>query len=96
MGWEKRNGKDYFYLKMRDGNRVDSIYVGNNLRAHLIHRKMELERAAEAAVQEENTAIRKTNTELEALHKLVNKLANAALLMKGYHTHKGEWRKKRG
>lgn len=38
---------------------------------------------------------KKKDNELDAYHQLVNQLANAVLILNGYHTHKGEWRKRR-
>jgi len=38
---------------------------------------------------------KKTDKELNTYHKLVNQLADAVLILNGYHTHKGKWRKKR-
>jgi len=95
MGWEERNGKKYFYQKKRIGSRVYSLYMGKGKHAHnkqsIIEKKQSEEKVYRKLVEEE----KKKDAELNTNHTRVNTLADAVLVVNGYHTHKGEWRKKR-
>ncbi len=95
MGWEKRRGKKYFYHKTRIGSHVESFYVGNNILAYKLQAIMEKKRREEEAYRTMVEGEKKKDSELNACHELVNQLADAVLVLNGYHTHKGEWRKKR-
>lgn len=95
MGWEKRRRKKYFYHKTRIGPRVESFYVGNNILAYSIQAIMEKKRREEEAYRTMVEREKKRDSEIKAYHELVNQLADAVLVLNGYHTHKGEWRKKR-
>ncbi len=67
MGWELRRGELYYYRKIREGERVRSVYFGRGERAlaaafedgcphpdvqHLLHVKKEVELPVVAAVVE--------------------------------------------
>lgn len=100
MGWETRGNREYYYRKRRDGEKVISQYVGAGSFAALIARADELDRErhrealiAERKAQEADLALdRQVNQACD----LVRTMTAAELLSKGYHTHKGQWRKKRG
>jgi hypothetical protein len=100
MGWEKRGNSRYYYTKMRLGNRVVSHYVGSGKVARLISRLEEimqerddLTRWMEMQQREELLA---GEEELVEAEMLVDNVVKAALVASGWHTHKGEWRRKRG
>ena len=95
MGWEKRRGKKYFYYKTRIGPRVVSFYAGNNILSYKLQAIMEKKRREEEAYRTMVEGEKIKDSKLNAYHELVNQLADAVLVLNGYHTHKGEWRKKR-
>ena len=99
MGWERRGHGLYYYLKYRHGKRVVSEYVGGGpaaeALAQLINRRREerqVEREEERRQREQERAIDREIDEIEEWARL---LTTAALLVSGYHMHKGQWRKKR-
>ena len=95
MGWENRKGGKYYYHKTRIGSRVKSFYLGNSMHAYKLRAVMEERRREDKAFRKMVEEEKKKDSELKAHHELVNQLADAVLILNGYHTHKGEWRKKR-
>jgi hypothetical protein len=100
MAWETRNGREYYYRKHRIGSRVISEYVGSGWLADLTAAADEQERDEREA---ERRAWNKTKAEILSADHEVNQtmdtchtLAKAILLVSGFHTHKGQWRRKRG
>ncbi|MDO9545933.1 MAG: hypothetical protein Q7J07_04175 [Pelolinea sp.] len=95
MGWEERKGRKYYYHKTRIGSHVQSFYMGKNIQTYIIHSIIQERRREEEAYRTMVKNEKKKDNEINAYHELVNQLANAVLVLNGYHTHKGEWRKKR-
>jgi hypothetical protein len=99
MAWEDRNGRMYYYRKRREGNRVISEYVGNNLLAQLaseqVHQDREALRRAQTKWLLHIHEFNEIEADLDYLSKVVCELVRATLLASGYHPHKGQWRKKR-
>jgi hypothetical protein len=100
MGLETRGNRTYFYRKRRIGDRVVSEYVGAGETARLIaafetvdRDKREMERYAQQAEAERFDALLDAQREYAELS---IGLVAAALLLAGYRTHHGEWRKRRG
>ncbi len=99
MGWETRDGRDYYYRKRRVGGQVESVYVGGGLAGTLAAREDAqaarqrlTERAARASPD-----VAAMDEALGAFVEYVDTLATAHLLTHGYHRHhRGEWRKRRG
>ena len=99
MAWEERNGNLYYYRKRRQGNRVVSEYVGKGA---WIHAMATLEKRERDRLRYEHWKKRQEINEYEDMRSRLNgamdsvrDLVQAALLLNGYHTHKGQWRKKR-
>jgi hypothetical protein len=99
MGWEKRGSGLYYYTKRREGRRVVSEYVGRGELAEAIatldaldRERRELERQAERHELEEDRAVAR---EVDAICGMTRTLMSAMLLSIGYHTHKGQWRRRR-
>jgi hypothetical protein len=100
MGLETRKrGGLYFYRKRRIDGRVVSEYVGSGDLAHLAAHWDTLEHDKQA---EERYRLSKTRAEeaasdkaLADLEQTISTLVQGILLAEGYHTHKGEWRRKR-
>ena len=99
MGWEKRGNRKYYYRKKRIGKKVISEYVGSGPAAEkiakedeLIQRKRKEEQQAWVSRQAEIIAV---DDALDALEIITRTLINAQLLLAGFHTHKGQWRRRR-
>lgn len=99
MGWEQRNGKRYYYRKKREGGRVVSHYMGSGEIASLISiidRDEYLERRwNQVKWKMEKDEAEKLDKDQNSLSQLIRHVLRACLLVKGYHPHKGQWRKKR-
>lgn len=99
MGWERRGGGMYYYRKRRQGDRVVSEYVGSGPLAELASTFDDLTREKQSLqrerMQQEREAIRALDAEVEDVCTVIRVLTYAALLVAGYHTHRGQWRKKR-
>jgi len=99
MGWEKRPGGRYYYRKVRRGGRVVSEYVGTGVMAQAIAELLEedrLERELERRQRErEREDFAATDRMLAAREDTVRALVRGFLVAYGYHTHKGQWRKRR-
>jgi hypothetical protein len=99
MGWEQRSDNRYYYRKKRIGDRVVSEYIGRGELAELI---AELDALDRARRQTEREAWRQERVKVEAIDRRLAEvqeailtLIRAWLLVAGYHTHKGQWRKRR-
>lgn len=99
MAWEERNGKLYYYRKRRIGQTVVSEYVGSGSLVELIAKVDTYERANARMKREEEKQLVEADLEiareLDQIGDLVRALTFSVLLDLGYHTHKGQWRKKR-
>jgi hypothetical protein len=99
MGWERRGDNLYYYRKRREGDRVVSEYVGRGQAAELI---ADLDLLARKWREEEREAWTQQQAEITAVDQMLDKvegvirtLTRAYLLAAGYHTHKGQWRRRR-
>ncbi len=98
MGWEMRKGRLYYYRKERRGGRVVSRYVGEGeeaemaaaVQAELTREKLAEQRRARVEREEE----RQTDRQVEELCELASMMAAGALVLAGYHPHKGQWRRR--
>jgi len=101
MGWESRTrGGRYYTRSYRVNGRVKREYIGKGPFAELLAAQDENERAEqeyEKQKQKEREASMNEVDELvEEFCEATDTLTNAALILSGYHQHKGEWRKRRG
>jgi hypothetical protein len=100
MAWERRGSGRYYYHKRRTGRTVRSEYVGSGEVAHAVaaldaaaaRRRVSLleERKRE---REECAAL---DARLDAVLDLTQAFVGALLAERGYHKHKGQWRRRRG
>lgn len=99
MGWELRNGKRYYYRKSRHGRKVISEYIGTGEIAEIFLDLNEIDWAEQAHLRimwkEQKEEIKRLNKDFTQLAKIINGMARASLLISGYHSHKGQWRKNR-
>jgi len=89
----------YWYQSRREGNRVISEYIGSgpfaadlaalsNLTAEMRrHERWEEQRAIDAD--------REIDRQIDEINGLIRMLTAVELMAKGYHTHKGQWRRRR-
>jgi hypothetical protein len=98
MGWELRNGKRYYYRKQRQGKRVTSEYLGTGELANLfslIDQDESLQRHwSQAKWKLQKDEVEKLAKDGKTLALFIQHILRACLLTKGYHPHKGQWRKK--
>ena len=99
MGVETRKGRLYFYRKRREGDRVVSEYVGGGELVHLAEYEAKKQREQRQRERERMAAERMSIAELDAgldrLDDVIDTLIAATLVRAGYHSHKGQWRKRR-
>jgi len=99
MAWETRRGKGRYYTRSRRiGRRVIREYVPKALAelAAEADRRDRLAREAERAKwRDERAQLTTIDEELDELDQVCVSLAKGALLVSGYHQHKGEWRRRR-
>jgi hypothetical protein len=99
MGWERRNGRCYYYRKRRVGGRVVSEYVGAGAVGESAALEDERERlkrddscSSSRRLLEEGGAL---ELELRSVERAARTLASAALVAAGFRCHRGEWRRRR-
>ena len=99
MGWEKRGSGRYYYRKRRIGGRVVSEYMGGG---ELGEAAAAYDRAARDAREQELRSAKEEREKITALAEAgaeaeqgIRALVRAFLLLAGYHTHKGQWRRRR-
>jgi|ERR1041385_4504570 hypothetical protein len=99
MGWEQRGANSYYYKKERDGSRVKSVYVGRGEVAQLISKLQgssnDLENLMRAKKSIETHELLRAEVTLDRAVELIQLFTQAELLTAGFHTHKGQWRRKR-
>lgn len=95
MPWEKRHQKSYYYRKRRQGDRVISEYIGTGELAETVAHLDQSLRQARQAEREARAALQALDAEVDHVCDLIRALTHACLLAAGFHTHKGQWRKKR-
>jgi len=99
MGWENRGNGRYYYRKKRIGSKVVSEYVGNGVLAEMAENLDKSERAQRIyeceQEQQKLESVQIINNIVSKMEDDIRILTKAYLLLNGFHTHKGSWRKKR-
>ena len=99
MGWELRNGRQYYYRKIRRGRRVISEYIGAGESAELLFMLDQFDlvekEQSRIAWKNKKDEVKKLNKDINQLAKIINGTVRASLLTSGYRPHKGQWRQKR-
>jgi hypothetical protein len=96
MAWEKRGRKKFYYRSYRKNGRVQKMCFGSGQRAQQAYeedlRKQEAKERERATRKEIQALDQQTNS----IRDMTRTIANAHLLLGGYHQHhRGEWRKRR-
>ncbi len=98
MSWEKRGKSDYYYRKYRIGNRVVSAYIGKGYEANLVADEDDTLRSIKKNViqrnKQEKDFEKKMDRKLDSMESEIASVVNSLLLISGYRTHKGQWRKR--
>ena len=99
MPWEERNGRRYYYRKVRKGGRVFSVYEGAGLAGALAEARDEGERRERARSREE---IQRELAHADWVDAMVDRswlaaeaAAKSVLEAAGFHSHNRQWRLKR-
>lgn len=99
MAWEMRNGRSYYYRKVRKGGRVFSVYEGGGVSGAISARQATQERETR---EQERGRMRRELAREDAIDALVDsawavarEAERAALEAAGYHLHNREWRLRR-
>ena len=100
MAWEERNGTRYYYRKHRTpGGTVKSQYVGRGPVAKMIaaadRREREAREAERRRLEKMKEKLLRQRDRVREVQEAIRAVERAALLLNGYHTHKGQWRKRR-
>ena len=99
MGWEQKGESKYYYQKYRVGIRVVSKYIGRGEIAELIAEEDYHRRTRKQMERHKHKREVEKERQYDQLADLIygrnTSVAKALLLINGYHTHKGQWRKKR-
>jgi hypothetical protein len=99
MGWKMINGNRYYYTSRRVNGRVVSEYIGSGFLGGLAERSSQEERAERttrrALVQAEQARILEEDRAIDGILQVAKTLTSAALIVSGWHKHKGQWRRRR-
>jgi hypothetical protein len=96
MGWEKGG---YYTRSRKVQGRVVREYIGSGPLAEIIAKQDCVERALKQADREDFRALQNMLDERDQLDSNINQLTRvavrAAMVAAGFHSHKGQWRKRR-
>jgi len=95
MTWQKRGNRRYYYRKRRHGDRVISEYIGAGQLAETAAALDDVERQIRRAQRRRRQELRALDAQVNQVCDLIRALTGCVLLTNNYHTHKGQWRKKR-
>ncbi len=102
MSWDSKARGDprgYFYISIRQGDKVRKTYLGKGAKAKEMARQLEARRRHQEAQREaillEEAQVAGAERGLLELQTLINELVHAAFKSAGYHKHRGEYRRKR-
>jgi hypothetical protein len=98
MATENRNGRLYFYAKRREGDRVVSEYQGSGIVAEIesfrAERKRQEQERERLRLEAKKLEMLDIDSMLDEFDELARLVATGALMVAGFHQHKGQWRKK--
>jgi hypothetical protein len=100
MSWESRDGRGRYYTRSRrSGGRIVREYIGTGGFAAVIAsedaQKRQQRKAAITCWRQRKAEAEALDTDIDDLCVLIDTMAHAALLAAGFHSHKGQWRKRR-
>jgi predicted component of type VI protein secretion system len=95
MAIERRGSQIYYYRKRRIGSQVRSTYVGAGALALQAYEADIAERVRRKARQAEHQRQIQLDREFAEVAKQISKMIRETLHTSGFHSHKGQWRKRR-
>jgi hypothetical protein len=99
VAWEKRGDDFYYYQSEREDGKVRKKYIGRGELAHIIAHSDETIRRSRAQKRKRDAEaledMQVLATCADELYEATEVLAVAELVAAGYHSHKGQWRRRR-
>lgn len=99
MGWEDRDGRQYYYRKRRQGKQVVSEYVGSGLVGDLAaisdHEEKFKTDVQSAQLHVQKAEFASLAGEIRQAEEYTKAFTRAVLLLAGYHAPRRQWRKRR-
>jgi hypothetical protein len=101
MSWDaKRGGRRYYYRSRKVAGRCVKSYLGRGpvaeLAARLDGQERDARDARRLALARERARLAEADLPLRRARDLIGLLVAAALLLSGWHEHRGEWRRRSG
>jgi len=103
MSWKRRGKQSYYYSSRRVGDRVQTVYWGNNdiaiqiadvdKNCRLIKRLEQEQKRIEKECEEQE--FRKVNEPVDRMLERTYQVVVALLMITHHHEHKGQWRRSR-
>jgi hypothetical protein len=99
MAWETRNGRRYYYRKVRRGDRVFSVYEGGGVSGQVSAESDARDRCVKQSraltLREQAARDDSIDAKIDESWRMVSLATEAELEAAGYHRHKGQWRLRR-
>jgi hypothetical protein len=100
MSWDSKGPHGaYFYLSVREGDRVRKVYAGKGEHArelaHQIEARRQEQRAGREAREREQARVAVAEQALQELRDMASLLVQAVLVGEGLHQRRGQWRRRR-
>lgn len=93
MGWERRGDYGPYYIRSKRVNgRVEKHYYGNGELAAFRSDFDGAARKADDHFRGREASLSACDSAVQDLHRQVDDVVDALLLLSGYHHHRGEWR----
>ena len=93
MGWERRGDYGPYYIRSKRVNgKVEKSYHGNGERAEIMSDFDRAMREIEDRSRIREASLSDCDLAVQDLHRQVDDVVDALLLLSGYHYHRGEWR----
>jgi hypothetical protein len=100
MSWDSKGPHGaYFYLSVREGDRVRKVYAGKGEHALELARQIEArrqeQRTGREAREREQARVGAAEQALQELRDVASLLVQAVFVGAGLHQHRGQWRRRR-
>jgi hypothetical protein len=100
MAWEYRSGGPVYYHSVRVAGTSRKVYLGKGPEAlaqsERVAQACRQREAQRAALRAEQARVAGAEQRLHDARQLIEMLAAASVLLRGYHWHRGGWRRRRG
>jgi hypothetical protein len=100
VGWENRRNRRYYYCSRRVGDRVVKEYLGAGPGAEVAAEHDDAARVRRKSGRAQLAALLElidaASVEADELGRVLSSRMVEELAARGYHQHRGEWRRRRG